>query len=145
MADKYSTITGTRIVHTRGHTLANCPNKRRQQQNKIHKSENRQPEERRENWKRAQDQPQYSNPENKCLHCAGNHRSCDCPTKHQHQAPPATNPVGSTGTHSPHYFPQFPNPSPQHHSQQSQSMIRTSTLTLIVRNDCNSSKDPEDK
>ena len=47
-------------------------------------------EERRENWKRAKDQPQYANPENKCLHCAGNHRSHDCPTRHQHQAPPAT-------------------------------------------------------
>ena len=69
---------------TRGHTPVNCPNKRRQQQNKTHESENRQPEERCRNWKRAQDQPQYSNPENKCLHCTGNHRSCDCLTRHQH-------------------------------------------------------------
>ena len=119
---------------TRGHTPVNCPNKRRQQQNETHKSKNRQPEERCKNWKRAQDQPQYSNPENKCLHCAGNHRSHDCPTRHQHQAPPATNPVGSTGTHSPHYFPQFLNPSPQHHSQQSQSTVGSSTLTLMVDN-----------
>ena len=71
----------------------------------MHKSGNLQPEERHGNWKMAQDQPQYSNPENKCLHCAGNHRSHDCPARHQHQAPPATNPVGSTSTHSPHYFP----------------------------------------
>ena len=81
------------ILLTRGHTLTNCPNKRRQQQNETHESGNQQPEDRCENWKRAQDQPQYSNPENKCLHCTGNHRSCDCPRKHQHQAPPATNPL----------------------------------------------------
>ena len=48
--------------------------------------------------------------------------------------PPATNPVGSTGTHSPHYFPQFSNPSPQQHSQQSQSTFGSSTLTLMINN-----------
>ena len=37
-------------------------------------------------------------------------------------------------THSPHYFPQFPNPSPQHDSQQSQSMVGSSTPTLMVNN-----------
>ena len=119
---------------TRGHTPANCPNRKRQQHTETHESGNRQPEERHKNWKRAQDQPQYLNPENKCLHCAGNHRSCDCPTRHQHQVPPATNPVGITGTHSPHYFPQFSNPSPQQHSQQSQSTARSSTPTLMVNN-----------
>ena len=86
------------------HTPVNCPTKKRQQQNKIHESGNQCPEERHKNWERAQDQPQYLNPENKCLHCAGNHRSRDCPPRHQHQAPPATNPVGSTGTHSPLFF-----------------------------------------
>ena len=98
----------------------------------MHESGNQQPEERHKNWKRAQDQPQYSNPENICLHCAGNHRSHDCPTRHQHQAPPATNPVGSTGIHSPHYFPRFSNPSPIQHSQQSQSTVGSSTPTLMV-------------
>ena len=119
---------------TRGHTPANCPNKKRQQQNKMHESGNQQPEERCKNWKRAQDQPQYLNPENKCLHCAGNHRSHDCPTRHEYQVPPTTNPVGNTGTHSPHYFPQFSNPSPQQHFQQSQSTVGSSTPTLMVNN-----------
>ena len=119
---------------TRGQTPVNCPNKKRQQQNKTHESGNRQPEERHKNWKRAQDQPQYSNPENKCLHCAGNHRSHDCPTRHQHQAPPATIPVGSTGTHSPHYSSRFSNSSPQRHSQQNQSTVGSSTPTLMVNN-----------
>ena len=116
---------------TRGHTPAN---KRRQQENGPHKSGNQQPGDRHKNWKRVQDQPQYSNPENKCPHCAGNHRSCDCPTKHQHQAPPTTNLAGSTGTHSHHSFSQFPNPLPHHHSQQSQSTIGSSTPTLMVDN-----------
>ena len=120
--------------NTKGHIPANCPNNKRQQQNEMHGSGNQQPEERCENWKRAQDQPQYSNPENKCLHYAGNYRSCDCPTRHQHQAPPATNPVGGTGTHSPHYLSQFSNPSPQQHSQQSQSTVGSSTPTLMVNN-----------
>ena len=119
---------------TRGHTPVNCPNKRRPQQNKMHKSGNWWPEGKCKNWKRTQDQPQYSNSENKCLHCAGDHRSCDCLTRYQHQALPATNPVGSTGTHSPHYFPWFSNPSPQHHSQQSQSAVGSSTPTLMVNN-----------
>ena len=48
--------------------------------------------------------------------------------------PPATNPVGSTGTHSPQYFPRFSNPSPQQHSQQSPSTVGLSTLTLMVNN-----------
>ena len=69
-----------------------------------------------------------------CLHCTGNHRSHDCPTKHQHQAPPATNLAGSTGTYSHHSFSRFPNTSPQHHSQQSQSTIGSSTWTLMVDN-----------
>ena len=42
---------------TRGHTPVNCPNKRRQQQNKTHESGNWQSEEKHKNWKRAQDQP----------------------------------------------------------------------------------------
>ena len=98
----------------------------------MHKSGNQRSEERCKTAKRVQDQPQYLNPENKCLHCAGNHRSCDCPARHQHQAPPATNLVGSTVTPSSHYFPQFSNPSPQQHSQQSQSTVGSSTLTLMV-------------
>ena len=49
----------------------------------------------REDLKRAQDQPQYSHMENKCLNFAGDDRTNDCSTRQQHQAPPANNPVGS--------------------------------------------------
>ena len=66
----------------------------------MHENSNQQADERHENWKRAQDQPQFSNPNNRCLHCAGDHRSCDSPMRHQHQAPPINNPVGSTGIQS---------------------------------------------
>ena len=86
-----------------------------------------------ENWKRAQDQPQFSNPNNRCLHCAGNHGSCNCPTRHQHQAPPTNNPVGSTGINS-QYSPHFSQPSPQQHSQQSQSTAGSSTPMLMINN-----------
>ena len=59
---------------TRGDTPVKCLNKKSQQQKEMHESVNWQPEERCENWKKVQDQPQYLNPENKCLHCTGDHR-----------------------------------------------------------------------
>ena len=89
-------------------------------------------DERCKNWKRAQDQPQFSNP-NRCLHCAGDHGSCDCPTRHQHQAPPTNNSVGSTGINS-QYSPCFSQPSHPQHSQQSQSTARSSTPMLMINN-----------
>ena len=63
-----------------------------------------------ENWKRAQDQPQFSNPHSRCLHCAGDHRS-------QFQ-----------------YTPCIPQPSPPQHPQQSLSMDGSSTPMLMVNN-----------
>ena len=53
--------------------------------------------------------------------------------RQQHQAPPGNNPVGSTGTNY-QYSPQFQQPSPQQHSQQSQSTVGSSTLMLMVNN-----------
>ena len=85
------------------------------------------------NWKQAQDQPQFSNPSNGCLHCAGNHRSHDCPMRHKHQAPPTNNLIGSTGILS-QYSPCFSQPSPPQHSQQSQSTVGSSTPTLMINN-----------
>ena len=87
------------ICHTRGHIPA---------KDEKHKNGEQQMD---ENWKRAQDQPQFSNPNNRCLHCAGDHGSCDCPTRHQYQAPPTNNSVGSTGINS-QYSPHFLQPSP---------------------------------
>ena len=37
----------------------------------------------REEWKRAQDQPQFLHKNNRCLHCAGDHQTHDCPMRQQ--------------------------------------------------------------
>ena len=120
---------------TRGHIPVKCPTKNQgnQQQDETCKNCNQQMDERRENWKRAQDQPQFSNPNNRCLHCADDHGSCDCPMRHQHQAPPTNNPVGSTGINS-QYSPCFSQPSLPQHSQQSHSTARSSTPMLMINN-----------
>ena len=120
---------------TRGHIPVKCPTKNQgnQQQDIMCKNGNQQMDERCQNWKQAQDQPQFSNPSNRCLHCAGDHRSCDCPLRHQHQAPPTNNPVGSTGIQS-QYSPCFSQPSPPQHSQQSQLTVGSSTPMLMINN-----------
>ena len=95
---------------TKGLVPAKCPlkNKDKQQQDERHKSNQGTAEKHescREDWKKAQDQPQFSNPDNGCLNCAGNHRTCDCMTRQQHQAPPINNPVTGQGIYnSPSHF-----------------------------------------
>ena len=46
-----------------------------------------------DDWKKGQDRPQFSNKTNKCLNCAGDHRTQDCPTRHQPHAPPLATPL----------------------------------------------------
>ena len=84
---------------TQGHIPVKCPTKQqdRRQQDKRCKSVNKRCKMCREDWKKAQDRPQFSNKSNKCLHCAGDHRTCDCPTRQQPHAPPTSNPVNGTG------------------------------------------------
>ena len=53
--------------------------------------------------------------------------------RHQHQAPPTNNPVGSTGINS-QYFSHLSQPSPPQHSQQSHSTTRSSTPMLMINN-----------
>ena len=65
----------------------------------------------REDWKKAQDQPQFSNPDDRYLNCADNHRTHDCPMRQQHKAPPINNPVNGHGIYN--YPPHFTQPSPQ--------------------------------
>ena len=86
----------------------------------------------REDWKKAQDRPQFSNRTNKCLNCAGNHRTRDSPTRQQQHAPPVSNPANGTGTYQNNS--KFQNHLPQKHSQQSASMVGISTPTLMVNN-----------
>ena len=81
---------------------------------------------------KAQDRPQFSNRTNKCLHCAGDHGTCDCPTRQQSHAPSIGNPTNGTGIYQNNS--QFQTHSPQQHSQQSAFMVGISTSTLIVNN-----------
>ena len=53
--------------------------------------------------------------------------------RHQHQASPTNNPVGSTGINS-QYSPHFSQPPPPQHSQQSQLTARSSTPMLMINN-----------
>ena len=82
-------------------------------------------------WKKAQDQPQFSNKDNRCLNCTGDHRTHDCPTI-QPQAATISNPANSTGIYQNNQ--PFQNVSPKQHSQQSQSTVGASTPTLMVNN-----------
>ena len=86
----------------------------------------------REDWKKAQDRPQFSNRTNKCLKCAGDHGTHDCPTKQQPHTHPIGNPANGTDIYKNNS--QFQNHSPQQHSQQSASTIGISTRTLMVNN-----------
>ena len=125
----------------RGHVPTRCPSK--QQGNRPNQEgykfwENGQSHEiHREEWKRSQDQPQFSHKNDRCLHCAGNHQSHDCPMRPQ-QATTTSNHASGTGIYQ--NTSQFLNTSPpqsshsQQHSQQSQSTVGTTTPTLPVTN-----------
>ena len=129
---------------TRGHVPARCLSK--QQGNRPiyegrefwEEAKSQSHETHREEWKRAQDQPQFLHKNNRCLHCAGNHQTHDCPMRQQQQAPTTSNPASSTGIYQ--NTSQFSNTSPPHsshsqqHSQQSQSTVGIPTPTLTVTN-----------
>ena len=126
---------------TRGHVPARCPSK--QQGNRPNyegcqeEAKDQSHETHREEWKRSQDQPQFSHQNNRCLHCAGNHQTHNFPMRQQ-QATTTSNPASGTGIYQ--NTSQFPNTSPPHsshsqqHSQQSQSTVGVTTPTLTVTN-----------
>ena len=130
---------------TRGHVPTRCPSK--QQDNRSNyeghafweEAKGQSHETCREEWKRSQEQPQFSHKNNRCLHCAGNHQTHDCPMRQQQQqATTTSNPASGTGIYQ--NTSQFSNTSPPHsshsqqHSQQSQSTIGVTTPTLMVTN-----------
>ena len=128
---------------TRGHIPTRCPSK--QQGNKPnHEGHEFQEEARgshetcREEWKRSQDQPQFSYKNNRCLHCAGDHQSCDCPMRQQQQATTTSNPASGTDIYqntSQFFSTSLPHSlHSQQHSQQSQSTVDITTPTLPVTN-----------
>ena len=114
-----------------------CPLKNQDKQQQDERCESNQGtaekhESHREDWKKAQDQPQFSNPDNRCLNCTGNHRTRDCLMRQQHQAPPINHPVNGQGIYnSPSHFT---HQSPQQQLQQSQSTSRSSMPMLMVNN-----------
>ena len=63
-----------------GHIPAKCPQK--DKRTSVPQSPAGQP--------RSPMDPRFSNPNNKCLHCGGDHRSAVCPTRSQHQPTPST-------------------------------------------------------
>ena len=78
---------------TRGHTPDKCTSK--PQQNRHTRKAT---EESRDQWRRNQDLPQFSNRNNRCLHCAEDHQTRDCATTQQQQAPTTNKPASGTGT-----------------------------------------------
>ena len=129
---------------TRGHIPAKCPSKQQGSRPTYegHKSQeegrSQSHETYREEWKRSQNQPQFSHKNNRCLDCAGDHQTHDCPMRQQHQAPATSNPASGTGIYQ--NTNQFSNTLPPHsshsqqHSQQSQAAVGITTLTLTVTN-----------
>ena len=75
-------------------------------------------------------QPQFLHINNRCLHCASDHQSHDCPTRQQHQANTTSNPASGPGIYQ--STNKFANTS--HISQQSQSTVGITTPALPVTN-----------
>ena len=101
-----------------GHILAKCPQK--DKRTSVPQSPAGQPQ--------APMDPQFSNPNNKCLHCGGDHRPAVCPTWSQPQPAPSTSScVSSAG--KPHS-----NMSPQQSTKDSQATACSTTPTLLVNN-----------
>ena len=76
----------------RGHTLDKCTSKPQQNRHTRETGESR------NQWRRNQDLPQFSNHNNRCLHCAGDHQTRDCATTRQRQTLTTNNPASGTGT-----------------------------------------------
>ena len=101
-----------------GHILARCPQK--DKRTSIPQSPAGQPQAPMDQW--------FSNPNNKCLHCGGDHRSAVCPTRSQHQPTPSTSScVSSAGK-------PCINMSPKQGTKNSLSTACSTTSTLLVNN-----------
>ena len=124
---------------TRGHTPDKCTSKPQRNGHTHETGESR------DQWRRNQDLPQFSNRNNRCLHCAGNHQTRDCATTWQWQTLTTNNPASGkvlphTVTHLTHHFTHLHNLTHSH-----QPAINTvnplymfkhqpSTLTLHIFN-----------
>ena len=118
---------------TRGHTLDKCTSK---PQCNGH---TRETGESRNQWRRNQDLPQFSNHHNRCLQCAGDHQTKDCATTRQWQNLTTNNPASGTGTsthnnapNTSHYTSSHSNTQSPASHQHSQSTIHVQTPTLNI-------------
>ena len=101
-----------------GHIPAKCPQK--DKRTSVPQSLAGQPQ--------ASMGPRFSNPNHKCLHCSGDHRSAVCPTWSQHQPTPSSSScVSSAGN-------RHINMSPQQGTKNSQSTTCSTTSTPLVNN-----------
>ena len=110
----------------RGHPLDKCTSKPQRSQY------THQPGESRDQPKRNENLPQFSNQQNLCLHCAGDHRTATCTTTRQQQ-----NTNTNTGTPIPQNSPNTPqSSSSSSHSQtsrpHSQSTLHVQMPTLNI-------------
>ena len=118
---------------TRGHTPDKCTSKPQRNGHTCETGESR------DQWRRNQDLPQFSNRRNRCLHCAGDHQTRDCATTWQQQTLTTNNPASgtSTSTHSnapytSHYTSSQSNTQSPASHQHSQSTIHVQTPTLNI-------------
>ena len=119
---------------TRGHTPDKCtckPQRNGPTREATEKS--------RDQWRRNQDLPQFSNRNNRCLHCAEDHQTRDCATTWQWQTPTTNNPASGTGTsthnhthNTPHYTSSQSNTQSPASHQHSQSTIHVQKPTLRI-------------
>ena len=117
----------------RGYTPDKCTSKPQQNGHTHETGESR------DQWRRNQDLPQFSNHNNKCLHCAGDHQTKYCATMRKRQTPTTNNPASGTGTsihsnapNTPRYTSSQSNTQSPASHQHSQSTIHVQTLTLNI-------------
>ena len=118
---------------TSGHTLDKCTSKPQCNGHTHETGESR------NQWRRNQDLPQFSNHHNRCLHCVGDHQTKDCATTRQQQTPTTNNPASGTGTsthsnapNTSHYTSSKSNTQSPASHQHSQSTIHVQTPTLNI-------------
>ena len=111
---------------TRGHAPDRCTSK---PQRNRHTCQTGEP---RDQQKRNEDLPQFSNHHNRCIHCAGDHQTANCTTTWQWQTPTTNSPASGTGT-SIHQNAPNTSHSSSHSNAQSPASHQHSQSTLHVQ------------
>ena len=112
---------------TRGHTLDKYTSKPQRNGHTHETGESR------NQWRRDQDLPQFSNHHNRCLHCTGDHQTKDCATTWQQQTLTTNNPASGTGTSTHNNSPNTSHYTSSHSSTQSPASDQHSQSTIHVQ------------